>query len=157
MNLTDHFTLEELVFSQTAVRDNIDNKPNNGQFQNLKNLCVNILEPVRVSINRPIAVTSGFRSERLNKAVGGSPDSQHMKGQAADIVCFGMSAKSLFKRILELGIPYDQIIYEGAQTNAWVHISFDAVQSRRSILLATFPPAGGVQYAKLTKTEAMNL
>ena len=157
MKLTDHFTLEELVFSQTAVRDNIENKPSTAEINSLKQLCENVLEPVRIEVGKPITVTSGFRSARLNKAVGGAPDSQHLRGQAADIVCFDVSVKTLFKRIIQKGLPYDQIIYEGGKSGAWVHVSFDQARSRREILLATFPVAGGVHYTKLSKTMAMKI
>jgi hypothetical protein len=157
MRLTPHFTLAELTFSQTAARENIENRPNAEQIENLRLLCLNILEPVRVGIGKPITVTSGFRSARLNKAVGGAPSSQHLTGQAADIVCFAMPAKALFKRIIRMRLPYDQLIYEGTKNTAWVHVSYDAARRRGSILLATFPPAGGVHYAALTRAKALKV
>lgn len=157
MKLTDHFTLAELTFSQTAARENIDNRPNAEQVENLRLLCINVLEPIRVDLGKPITVSSGYRSPRLNKAVCGAPTSQHLNGQAADIVSFAVPVKALFKRIIRLGLPYDQIIYEGTRTSAWVHVSYDAARRRGSILRATFPEAGGVVYTKLTKAQALRI
>lgn len=157
MKLTDHFTLAELTFSQTAARENIENRPGPEQVENLRLLCEHILEPIRVDVGKPITVSSGFRSPRLNKAVGGAPTSQHLNGQAADIVSFAVPVKSLFKRIIRMGLPYDQIIYEGTRKSAWVHVSYDAERRRGNILRATFPAAGGVVYTRLTRAQALKL
>lgn len=85
MKLTTHFTLEELIHSVTAQRRGIDNTPSDKAIANLEKLAVEILQPLRDVWGKPITVSSGFRSERLNQVVGGSADSQHLAGEAADI------------------------------------------------------------------------
>ena len=110
MYLSKHFTLDELTKSATATRKGIDNTPNEQALKNLQDLVVNVLEPLRVHYGRPIIITSGFRCEKLNKAVGGSPTSQHVLGQAADIRSVSdqrCDNKELFDMIIEMGLPFD--------------------------------------------------
>lgn len=85
MNITRNFTLEELVRSPTASRLSIPNTPSESVMHNLILLCNNILQPLRNAYGKPIIVNSGYRSPELNKAIGGAKNSQHMRGQAADI------------------------------------------------------------------------
>lgn len=156
--LSRNFTLAELTFSQTAARKNIANKPSARQVEALRALCINILQPVRDALGQPLTVSSGYRSPALNAAVRGAKKSQHIDGQAADIVCFAIPTKDLFKRILQLGLPFDQIIYEGGKTSIWVHVSFKADgDNRAEILAASFPKSGGVKYRKLTFAQAMEI
>jgi zinc D-Ala-D-Ala carboxypeptidase len=89
MNLSRNFTLQELIKSDTAVRKGINNNPNAGQIEKLKDLCENILQPVRDHFGR-VKVTSGFRSEDLCLAIGSSRNSQHAKAEAADFECVGV-------------------------------------------------------------------
>ena len=153
--LSQSFTLQELVFSQTAARDGIDNTPSAAQVRALRGLCANILQPLRDSVGKPLVVSSGYRCPRLNRAIGGSATSQHMEGRAADIVCFSLDTKKLFKRVLELKLPFDQLIYEGGRQSIWVHVSFDPDRDRRTIMTATFPEAGGVVYEKMSRRAAL--
>lgn len=137
MNLTTHFTLEEMLESQTARRKNIAEQfiPPQNIVDNLISLCQNILEPLRTGINEPIKVSSGYRCPRLNQTIGGAPNSQHMAGEAADIQGTGLSNKQLFEKVQQLDLPYDQLIWEfGDELNpAWVHVSFGP-RNRRQIL-----------------------
>lgn len=87
VNLTEHFTLEEMVRSRMAEKHGIDNTPGANEIANLRILCEKILEPARLEIGMPITVTSGFRSERVNRLVGGAKGSFHLVGKAADITC----------------------------------------------------------------------
>ena len=89
MNLSRNFTLLELIKSDTAVRKGINNNPNAGQIEKLKDLCENILQPVRDHFGR-VKVTSGFRSEDLCLAIGSSRNSQHAKAEACDFECVGV-------------------------------------------------------------------
>jgi len=152
--LSMDFTLEELVFSQTAARNNIDNKPTPQQIRALKSLCACVLQPIRDALRVPLVVTSGFRSAALNRTVGGAANSQHLEGKAADLICTAMTSKDLFKRVLQMNLPVDQLIYEGGKQSQWVHISYSSKKPRCEILAATFPLSGGVQYRTLSMSEA---
>lgn len=151
------FTLEELTFSQTAARQGILNTPSSDQIAALAALCVNVLQPLRDAINLPIVVSSGFRCPALNRAVFGAAASQHMQGEAADIICPMTSTAALFKQVLELELPFDQLIYEGGIESVWVHVSFDRLRRRGSVLRASFPAGGGVSYVDLTREAALEL
>lgn len=149
MKISPHFTLEEMEFSQLAVSLQIPNHANETQCLNLKALCQNVLEPLREKIGGPVFVTSGFRSEKINKMVGGSPNSQHKRGEAADIHVSGMSTQELFEFIIKSGIVLDQIIQE---FNTWVHVSYKRNgKNRRSILRATHSLKGAVIYNKVNE------
>ena len=133
MKLSEHFSLEEMVFSQTAVRKGIDNTPDAIVIRNLTSLCEHILEPIRKGLARPIRISSGYRSTELNKAIGGAKNSQHIEGKAADITVQGMDTNDLFDWIINSGIIFDQCINEF--NGAWIHISY-AVNARMDKLIA---------------------
>lgn len=125
MNLTTHFSLEELTASQTAARLGLDNDPPKRVVQALERTAHG-LEMVRALIQAPIIISSGYRSPLVNRAVGGAPNSQHIDGEAVDFIApsYGNPA-SIVHAIRERGkaIPYDQLILEFGR---WVHISFVA-------------------------------
>lgn len=118
--LTEHFTLEELTFSQTATRKGINNEPSSAVKRNLQTLAEH-LEKVRGILLAPLNISSGYRSYELNKAVGGSPTSSHMDGFAADFTApiFG-DPEAIVRTLKRAGVQCDQCIMEGK----WVHISF---------------------------------
>lgn len=122
---TPHFTLHEMLLSQTAVRFRYDEQfePSDVIIENLRSLCQNILEPIRQSLNQPVKVTSGYRCLRVNTKIGGSKTSQHVEGEAADINVLSMTIEGLFQFIKQSGLPFDQLIQE---FDAWVHVSFNA-------------------------------
>ena len=125
--VTMHFTMEELYASATAKAKGIDNKPSTQQMINLVYLAAYVLEPLRVAMKEPIKIGSGFRCEKLNKAVGGVYNSQHMKGQAADLCIDGDIQKGRkWFNYIKYNLPFDQLIWEGnPKTGAWwVHVSF---------------------------------
>jgi len=120
MRLSEHFSLEELTASEVAARAGIDNSPSAETMQNLLRLAVR-LELVRAALgNNPLHVTSGYRSPRLNQMVGGSKNSMHMQGLAADILCpaFGPPLE-VCRAIAKSGIAADQIIHEFGR---WCHV-----------------------------------
>jgi zinc D-Ala-D-Ala carboxypeptidase len=133
MKLSKYFTLDEMTRSQTASQRNILNVPNDTQIENLIELCICVLDRIRETVSRPVMVTSGYRSNLLNKAVGGSRTSQHLQGQAADIQVKGMKTEQLFQLILKSGIEFDQCIQE---FDTWVHISFNEGDNRNQALRA---------------------
>ena len=133
MILSKHFTLEEFVRSDTAVRKGIDNNPSDSIIENLKITAMG-MEEVRELLQVPIQVTSGYRSPALNRTIGGSKSSAHMQGFACDFIAprFGNSL-AIVTKIKESGILVDQCIMEGS----WTHISFDP-QMRQRFMTATF-------------------
>ncbi len=139
MNLTDNFTLEELVKSETALRHNIDNTPGEIEIENLKRLCEKILQPVREHFNTGVKVNSGYRSPAANQKVGGSPTSDHCKGQAADIEIPGVPNADLAKWITE-NLDFTQVILEfytqGVPDSGWVHVSYDPQNLKKQSLTA---------------------
>jgi uncharacterized protein YcbK (DUF882 family) len=133
MKLSEHFTLEELTFSQTAVRNGINNNPSQAVRNNLKTLADN-LEKIRTFLGYPLRISSAFRCMELNRKIGGSVNSAHMDGLAADFTCekFGKPI-DVVKALHKSGIKVDQVIEEGT----WVHVSFDP-KMRQQFLTATF-------------------
>lgn len=120
MNLTKHFSLAEMIRSDEALRLGIRNVPDEQQQDNLRRLCVEILEPLRAVLGRPITVTSGLRVPVLNTIIGGSQTSDHCHGRAADIKVEGMTAKAVCETVRAAGLPYKQLIHE---FGAWCHVS----------------------------------
>ncbi len=137
MKLSQHFSLEEMTKSQTAARLRIDNTPPQDVIKNLTNLCIHVLEKVRLNYGRPVIVNSGYRSPPLNRAIGGSRNSQHMSGQAADIEVPGIDNRFLFNWIRD-NLQFDQLILEfhkdGVPDSGWVHVSWNSTTNRRQIL-----------------------
>ena len=137
--VTMHFTIEELCASKTAEKQGISNKPNVQQIINMVYLAAYVLEPLRVAMGEPIKIGSGFRSEALNKAVGGVRNSQHLKGQAVDLCIDGdmVKGRKWFNYIRD-HLPYDQLIWEhNTKGSYWVHVSFiypDFGKNRRQVI-----------------------
>ena len=126
VQLTKHFTLEELCASATAKARGIQNKPNAQQIISLVYLAAYVLEPLREAMHEPIPISSGFRCEQLNRAVGGVSNSQHMRGQAADL-CIGGDMKKGRKWFdyIKTHLNFDQLIWEHSSNGTyWVHVSF---------------------------------
>ena len=120
--------------SATAVRKGIKNDPSIQVCQSLTALIEKVLDPLREAYGKPIIVTSGYRCEKLNKAVGGAASSQHVKGEAADIRSVQDTPeenKKLFDLIVKLGLPFDQLINE--YNYDWVHVSFGARHRRQKL------------------------
>lgn len=140
MMLSRHFSLAEMISSDTAARQGINNAPGPDEIDNLKRLCALVLEPLRAAIGRPVVVTSGYRSPALNAVIGGSASSDHCFGRAADIKVPEMPALEVCEAIRALDLPYKQVIHE---FGAWCHVSIPAAGDvpRRELLTAV--KAGG--------------
>jgi hypothetical protein len=120
MNLTEHFTLEELT---TTSHRQFDNTPNDAETANLQRLA-EFLEKVKTVLGgKPIMVNSAFRSKAVNDSVGSKDTSQHRLGCAADIRVPGMTPDAVVRAIIDSGLPYDQLIRE---FDAWTHISIQS-------------------------------
>ncbi len=142
MNLTEHFDLDEMTHSQTAIRLGVDNTPDAHTVENLRQLCENVLEPLRDMIGKPVHIDSGYRCVELNKAIGGVSSSQHCEGKAADIVVQGMSVDDVVA--LARTLPYfDQLIHE---FGAWTHISYQPFVANRKEVLRAVKINGETQY-----------
>lgn len=142
MDLSTHFSLQEFTASQTAARLGLDNKAPQSVMRALLRTATG-LEGVRTLLCAPIIISSGYRSPEVNKAIGGAPSSQHVKGEAVDFICPGYgSPLKICKAIVASGIKFDQLIQEGQ----WVHISFSDA-NRREVLTASFGP-GGATYSQ---------
>lgn len=124
MKLSENFTLEEMCASMTADIRHIKNIPNEAQIRNLKILCQHVLQPTRDEWKKPIRITSGFRCQELNTAVGGVPHSYHLYGSAADIhVNSDQEAKDLAK-ILNKQKLTDKVIIEKMKGKLWIHVQW---------------------------------
>lgn len=138
MRLSQHFTLEEMIKSQTGARKGIDNTPGPDVVANLVDLCVNVLEKVREQWGSPVTVNSGYRCPKLNKAIGGAKNSQHVTGQAADIEISGVDNQLLFAWIRD-NLEFDQLISEYISPNipdsGWVHVSWKSSGNRKNVLI----------------------
>ncbi len=121
--LTEHFNLDEMIRSSTAIRKGINNTPSDVIENNLKLLCEHVLEPVRAAFGKTVRITSGYRSPKLNKSIGGSTTSQHCEGKAADFTVDGISNKVVCEWIRD-NLVFDQLIYEFGEAG-WVHCSYD--------------------------------
>lgn len=134
-----HFTVDELCASATAKAKGINNKPDIQQTINLVYLAAYVLEPLRIAMGEPIKISSGFRCQALNKAVGGVANSQHCKGQAADLCIDGdlKKGRKWFDYIKQ-HLPFDQLIWEHDRNGVyWVHVSYvypDLGKNRRQVI-----------------------
>jgi zinc D-Ala-D-Ala carboxypeptidase len=119
MQISPHFSLDELTFSQVALRKGLDNTPAAFDIANLTRLCEMLLEPARLILGVPLHVDSGYRSPAVNHAVGGAENSAHMVGRAADVIPIGMPVEVAFDKLRTNGLPYDKILYE---CRSWIHL-----------------------------------
>jgi len=131
-----HFTTEELCKSSTAEKNNIDNTPPNPAIKsNIDFFIQYCLDPIREKYGKPIYVSSGYRSQELNKLVKGSRNSQHLIGMAADIYAKDESNINLVPAIVSAD-RYDQIIIEKGDlyNPRWIHVSYSRIHNRKQIL-----------------------
>jgi hypothetical protein len=140
MKLSNNLSLAEMTKSSTAQRRGIDNMPTPEHMENMKVLAAKIFQPIREHFNRPILISSGYRSKALNDAIGGSQTSQHSIGEAIDIDMDGttLSNTDVFNYIKD-NLDFDQLIWEfgNEQKPDWVHVSYKANgKQRKSILVA---------------------
>ena len=124
MKLTKNFSLEEMYRSDTARRCGIDNKPQTEEVvENLRALCLEVLQPLRDHLGKPVVVSSGYRCKDLNKKVGGVENSQHLKGEAADIKVRDREELIDVMRYIMDETDFDQLIREKSGSTEWVHVS----------------------------------
>ena len=141
MRISKHISYKEATQSQTATRKGISNDPDAYQLQNMQLLAEKVFEPLREHFGVPISINSFFRSQKLNKAIGGASGSQHTQGRAIDIddTLGGVSNKQMFEYIKN-HLDFDQLIWEFGDNNnpAWVHVSYvSEIENRRRVLKAS--------------------
>ena len=139
MKLSKNLTLDEATKSATAIKNGISNKPSGEHLSNLMAIAQNVFQPVRDHFGKPIAITSGYRSQALNDLIGGASGSQHSKGEALDLdadVFGGLENYQLFHYIKD-NLAFDQLIWEfGDDENPdWVHVSYKATGNRGEVLM----------------------
>lgn len=142
VKLSPHFSLAELTRSEAATRGGFDNTPPPEAVAALRALCEHVLEPLRVAVGKPLRINSGYRGPDANKAVGGAASSDHCFGRAADVEIDGFDNKALAQKIVDMGLPFKQLILEfyvpGDPNSGWVHVAYDAAAKtpKREVLRA---------------------
>ena len=139
MKLSENFTLEELIRSNTAERMGIDNVPKDEKVvENLRSLCLEVLQPLRDYVGAPVHINSGYRCPELNVAVGGVKNSQHCRGEAADIRIVSPKQGREWAAWIEDNCRFDQMLLERNKSGAvWLHVSCkrDASKNRQSFTI----------------------
>ncbi len=133
--MTLNFKISELIYSDTAIKYNINNMPDINSLDNMLILIVNCLQPVRELLNKAMFINSGYRCSQLNKLIGGSSTSEHLKGMAVDFHCYGLYPKQIVRLIKKSDIQYTQLIEEHSKNSEWVHISYNKNNLKRETLL----------------------
>lgn len=146
MNLSDHFSLEEATYSETAIRLGINNQPNDQQLGNMRAAAAQ-LEAVR-AVSGPLRVNSWLRLPEVNVAVGGSKVSSHMDGWAIDCSSSAHTPYELCQLVKRAGIKFDQMIHEYGR---WMHISFAPAMRQQELTI--FKPEGKYKPGILTEAE----
>jgi zinc D-Ala-D-Ala carboxypeptidase len=137
--LTKNFSLAEMVKSETALRHGMENNPGPDELNNLLTLCANVLQPIRDHYQKGVKVNSGYRSPDVNVRVGGSRNSDHTRGMAADIEIPGVPNAELAAYIRD-NLNYTQVLLEfhtpGIPDSGWVHVSYDEKNLKKQVLTA---------------------
>ena len=147
MELSKHFTLAEFTASSVAARYGIDNMPGAQAIENLKRLAA-VMEDVRGILGKPIIITSGYRCSRLNKLVGGRPNSKHVDGLACDFICPPWSIPEIIAAMQNSAIPFDQCImefYNPATGDGWAHVGLGANPRRQVLTVNRMGTFAGIQ------------
>ncbi|HSG32177.1 MAG TPA: D-Ala-D-Ala carboxypeptidase family metallohydrolase [Thermodesulfobacteriota bacterium] len=147
--ISKNITYNEAIFSNTAKRKGIDNKPNDEQISNMMSVAEMIFQPLRSYVGGPIKITSFFRSPELNQAIGGSGSSQHCKGQAMDVDdVYGYKTNAEMFMYIRENLDFDQLIWEfGDDKNpSWVHVSYVDKQENRNRCLKAYKENGKTKY-----------
>lgn len=153
MKLTENFSLAELIKSQVAERKGIPNNPSSDHITNLKKLAESVLQPLRNHYESPVIITSGYRCPELSVIINSSIDSQHCKGQAADLEIIGTSNHDVFLWIKH-NLDFDQLILEfwkgeDEPNSGWIHVSYVGKKNRKQSLRAFRDEEGKVKYRPL--------
>ena len=135
MKVSEHVSYNEAIYSDTALRLNIKNEPNDYQISNMVGIANNIFEPLREYVGGPIKITSMFRNEILNRAIGGAKRSQHMEGRAMDLDdTFGHKTNAEMYKFIKENLNFDQLVWEfgTAENPDWIHVSYVSDEENRN-------------------------
>jgi len=149
MKISDHISYKEAVKSNTALRLNIKNEPDDYQVTNMVGIAHNVFEPLREYVGGPIKINSMFRCEELNRAIGGSSRSQHCEGRAIDLDdTFGYKTNAEMFEYIRKNLSFDQLIWEFGDDNnpAWVHVSYISKDENRGRVMRAEKINGKTQY-----------
>ena len=149
MKISDHISFKEAIKSNTALRLNINNEPNDYQITNMVGIAVNVFEPLRAWVGGPIKINSMFRCPELNKAIGGSERSQHCEGRAIDLDdTFGYKTNAEMFDYIKNNLNFDQLIWEfGDDKNPdWIHVSYISKDENRGRCLRAQKVNGRTNY-----------
>jgi hypothetical protein len=151
LNLSTHFTLIEFCASEVAARRGLDNTMPSELIPNAVALCETVLEPARAVLG-PLRVNSGYRSKKVNSAVGGAWGSQHQFGQAADIIplAANVSLVDLYVWLYRNNKAWDQLIFE---FSSWIHVSATPNPRRNALVAVSVPGKKRASYAPLTEEQ----
>ena len=152
MKVSDNITYKEALRSNTAKRLGIENVPDEFTFETMQITAEHVFEPVRKHFNEPIYISSFYRCEELNKAIGGSSKSQHCKGEAIDIDdVYSKATNADFFNYIKDKLEFDQLIWEFGDDESpdWVHVSYSLGNNRMRILKA-IKENGGTKYIDIT-------
>lgn len=150
--ISKHISYHEGIRSNTALRLNIDNTPDDYHLSNMENLARHLFEPLREWVGGPIKITSFYRNEKLNKAIGGSSRSQHCQGRAIDLDdTFGHKTNAEMFNYIKENLSFDKMIWEfGDDDNpAWVHVSYDSLDSNRGNMYRAVSKNGRTTYIQI--------
>jgi hypothetical protein len=153
VNISKHISYKEATRSATALRLGIKNTPNEYELQNMEIIAKKVFEPLREAVDAPIKINSFFRSEKLNKAIGGSGKSQHCQGRAIDIDdVYGSVSNAYMFYYIKDNLDFDQLIWEfGTDANPdWVHVSYVDEDSNRKRCLKAIREDGKTKYIDIT-------
>tara|TARA_R100001463_G_scaffold96246_1_gene150775 strand:+ start:122 stop:592 length:471 start_codon:yes stop_codon:yes gene_type:complete len=153
VNISKHISYKEATRSATALRLGIENTPNEYEIQNMEIIAKKVFEPLREAVDAPIKINSFFRSEKLNKAIGGSGKSQHCQGRAIDIDdVYGSVSNAYMFYYIKDNLDFDQLIWEfGTDANPdWVHVSYVDEDSNRKRCLKAIREDGKTKYIDIT-------
>lgn len=148
--ISKHITLREAIESYTAKRKGIENMPSEYELTNMVGIAENVFEPLRKWVGGPIKVNSFYRSEELNKAIGGSSKSQHCQGRAIDIDdVYGYKTNAEMFNYIEKNLDFDQLIWEfGTDENPdWLHVSYVSPDENRRRCLKASKKNGKTVYS----------
>jgi hypothetical protein len=153
MKLSKNLSLSEVIKSNTATRKGIDNNPNNDHLESLEDIAKDIFQPLRDDLG-VIYVSSGYRSDALNKAIGGSRKSQHSKGEALDLDNDnknGAASNTEIFNYIKDNLDFDQLIWEFGTDEKpdWVHVSYTTKRPNRNQILKAYRQSGKTKYKSM--------